>query len=174
MSKLNVEKIPSAEDRSLPVFAEFDEMLDRLRDRAYNLFCTRGRGDGHALDDWLAAEREISWPAAELAERDGDLELNVALPGFEPEEINVTATPRELIIKAAHLTKRTSPPEGAPDVVHWSEFHRSDVIRRVELPTEVDLDKISAELNRGVLTIEAPKATAKPKKAKRVDVSSAA
>jgi HSP20 family protein len=175
MSKLNVDKVPTAEDRSLPVFAEFDQVLDRLRGRAYGFFCTRGGSEGHALDDWLAAEREFGWPATELAEQNDEFELNVALPGFEPDEIKVTATPRELIIKAAHLTKHTSEEtEDKPGVVHWSEIRRDDVFRRIELPAEVNVDKISAELDCGVLTIEAPKAAGKPKKSKQVDISSAA
>jgi HSP20 family protein len=174
MPKLNVEKVPTTEDRSLPVFAEFDEILDRLRDRAYGFFCTRGGGEGHALDDWLAAERQLGWPATELAEQDGEYELSVALPGFEPGEINVTATPRELIIKAAHLTKHEEGQSKArPGVVHWSEWSRDDVIRRVELPEEVNVDKISAELKSGVLTIEAPKAAEKPQKPKQVEITAA-
>ena len=173
MSKLNVEKVPSAEDRTLPVFSELDEMLDRVRDRAYSLFCTRGGGDGHALEDWLAAEHEIFWPEAELAEEDGEFELSVALPGFGPDEVHVTATPRELIIKAAHLTKLEKQDEDTQGRVHWSGIRREDVFRRVELPADVDVAKISAELDRGVLTVDAPKAGAKPKRAKKVTVSKA-
>jgi hypothetical protein len=30
-----------------------------IRCRAFELYEERGRGDGHALDDWLNAEREI-------------------------------------------------------------------------------------------------------------------
>ncbi|HVL66479.1 MAG TPA: DUF2934 domain-containing protein [Vicinamibacterales bacterium] len=32
---------------------------DRITARAYELYLQRGGGDGSALDDWLAAEREI-------------------------------------------------------------------------------------------------------------------
>ncbi|HEX6534846.1 MAG TPA: DUF2934 domain-containing protein [Gemmatimonadaceae bacterium] len=32
---------------------------DRIRLRAYDLYMARGGTDGGALDDWLAAEREI-------------------------------------------------------------------------------------------------------------------
>lgn len=32
---------------------------DRIRRRAYDLYVARGGSDGGALDDWLAAEREI-------------------------------------------------------------------------------------------------------------------
>jgi Protein of unknown function (DUF2934) len=37
-----------------------DEWLsDSIRAQAYELFETRGREDGHALDDWIQAERAI-------------------------------------------------------------------------------------------------------------------
>ena len=31
----------------------------QIRDRAFELYEQRGREDGHALDDWLQAEREV-------------------------------------------------------------------------------------------------------------------
>ena len=33
--------------------------IDLIRKRAYQLFEARGRQQGHELDDWLQAEREI-------------------------------------------------------------------------------------------------------------------
>lgn len=33
--------------------------LERIRARAYSLFQLRGQQPGHALDDWLLAEREV-------------------------------------------------------------------------------------------------------------------
>ena len=33
---------------------------ERIRDRAYELYEARGRGDGHDLEDWLEAEEEIT------------------------------------------------------------------------------------------------------------------
>lgn len=32
---------------------------DDIRKRAYDLYCERGKKDGHALDDWLRAEAEV-------------------------------------------------------------------------------------------------------------------
>ena len=34
-------------------------IVDLIRERAYQLFEARGRQQGHELDDWLQAEREI-------------------------------------------------------------------------------------------------------------------
>ena len=36
-----------------------DGAVELIRARAYRLFELRGRQPGHALDDWLQAEREI-------------------------------------------------------------------------------------------------------------------
>jgi Protein of unknown function (DUF2934) len=35
------------------------ELEDEIRKRAYDLYCNRGKKDGHALDDWLTAEAEV-------------------------------------------------------------------------------------------------------------------
>lgn len=156
MSRVKVQKIPESSDRSLPIFEEFDTVADQIRMQAYDLFAHRGAGDGHALDDWLAAEREFCWPAAELAESDGQFSLKLALSGFEPKEIAVTATPREIMIKAAHKHERSG---GDGDVeLKWSEMHSENVFRRVELPAGVDVERISASLKNGLLEITAPKA----------------
>jgi HSP20 family protein len=158
------------DDRKLPIFAEFDEIADQIRKYAYELCTRRGFAGGHELDDWLTAERKICWPAAELTEEDDEFELKVALAGFEPEDIDVTATPKELIIKASHEKKE----EGEREKVCWSEFRSNDVYRRVELPGEIDVDKIEAKFSRGMLEIEAHKLAKKARRAKKVKISSAA
>ena len=87
MADIRIEKVKAAEDRALPVFAEVEQVLDQMRLRAYELFAGRGFEEGHALDDWLAAEHEICWPAAEFVENDADFVLSMALAGFEPDDI---------------------------------------------------------------------------------------
>lgn len=37
-----------------------DELEERIRVRAYQLYEQRGKRDGHALDDWLQAEAELT------------------------------------------------------------------------------------------------------------------
>lgn len=40
--------------------ASADDGLDeRIRQRAYELYCSREHHDGNEMDDWLAAEREV-------------------------------------------------------------------------------------------------------------------
>jgi hypothetical protein len=37
-----------------------EQLEDRIRARAYELYESRGREDGHDLEDWLRAEEEIA------------------------------------------------------------------------------------------------------------------
>ena len=156
MAQLSVTKVRESTDRSQPIFEEFDRLADRIRLQAYQLFSHRGAGEGHALDDWLAAEREICWPAAELSESDGIYSLKVALAGFEPREVDVTATDREIMIKAAHKQEKSGSEEQGD--LKWSEFKSDDVYRRVELPKKVDVQKMTAALKNGLLEITVPQA----------------
>jgi HSP20 family protein len=170
MPQLDVQKVHETNDRTLPIFAEFDQVADRIRVEAHKLFARRGTGDGHALDDWLAAEHQVCWPSAELTEKNGTYALKVALAGFEPGEISVTATPREIIVKAAHKREEKSSEEGETKL-RWSEFRSNEVFRRVELPAAVDVEKISANLENGLLEVVAPQAQPAPDSAAQIEIS---
>jgi Protein of unknown function (DUF2934) len=38
---------------------EAENITDRIRERAYELYQLRGQSDGHDLDDWLLAESQL-------------------------------------------------------------------------------------------------------------------
>ena len=54
----NVLTMPSVESPIAPAFAPEVGEGDIAR-RAFELYCDRGRQDGHDVDDWLNAEREL-------------------------------------------------------------------------------------------------------------------
>jgi HSP20 family protein len=157
MSEINLQRAMT-DEQALPAFAEAERMFEQVRRRAYQLCSARGFGEGRALDDWLTAEREFNWPATELVEREQDFVLSVALPGFEPGEVALTATPRSLIVQARTKAERKDESTKAEARIHWSELHRADVCRRIEFGRELDLERISATLKNGVLRIVARKA----------------
>jgi HSP20 family protein len=165
MSDLTVRKVSNVNDRTLPVFAAVERIMERIRQRAFERFSLRGAFDGMALDDWLAAEREFSWPAAELTEHEKDFVLSVALPGFEVGDVELTTTPREIVLHAKTRSEVSEPPaaeKGAEAKVVWSEFRSNDVYRRVELPSEIDINDVKATLKKGVLKVVATKAKERP------------
>ena len=51
----DVKKKPPRKTASVP-----QNPHEQIRRRAYQLYEERGRDDGHDLDDWLRAEREVA------------------------------------------------------------------------------------------------------------------
>ena len=155
MANVSVEKVKSVGPKPLPIFELIENRLDQVRRRAFGLFEERGYELGHELDDWIKAEHEVfGWPAAELAEKDGKYEAEITLPGFDPSEVQVTATPSEIIVHAETRQEKQIEKEN----VIWTEFGSNDVYRRFELPARIDVDKTSATLDKGMLHIVAAKA----------------
>ncbi|MBS0393581.1 MAG: Hsp20/alpha crystallin family protein [Proteobacteria bacterium] len=166
MSEVNLKRMKT-DERELPLFQAAERMMEAIQQRAYELASGRGFGAGRALDDWLAAERECGWPASELVERDQDYVLSVALPGVEPADIAVTATPRALYIEAhAKSGLREAAVEGKT-TVHWSALAAAEFCRRLEFPRDIEVERVTATLRNGLLRITARKAE-RPAKPVRV------
>jgi HSP20 family protein len=165
MSQLAVKKVNDAGKKSLPIFEEVARRLEGVERRAFDLFEKRGHELGHDLEDWFKAEREaLGWPASELTEKEGAYEIHIALPGVDVKDVEVTATPTEVIVHAsAQEEKKTQKGK-----VLWTEFGSRDFYRRFEVPNPINADKVTAKLENGVLRISAPE-TATPK-----DVTAAA
>ena|SRR5579864_9248786 len=165
MSQVAIKKADDTGKKTLPIFAEIAKRFEAVRERAFDLFEKRGRELGHDQEDWLTAEREIfRWPAAELAEKDGAYEMQITLPGFEPKDVEVTATPTEVIVHASREEHQRTEKGN----VLWTEFGSSDVFRRFDVAKRIDVDRVTVKLENGILRISAPEApkaieTAKPK-----------
>jgi len=154
MSRVAIQKVNDTGTKTLPIFAEIAKRIEAIRRRAFDFFEKRGGEPGHELEDWLKAERELlGWPAAELKEKDAEYEVQITLPGFEAKDVEVTATPSEIIVHAA--TKEEKKTEKGN--VLWTEFGSNDVYRRFEVPKPIDTGKVAANLENGLLRISAPK-----------------
>jgi len=160
MANVVVQKTDTSE-KHLPILDEIAQRFEEVRRRAFELFENRGCEIGRGLEDWLKAEREIlGSPAAQLAEKDSSYELQVALPGFDAHDVQVTATPSEIIVHAASSKEKKS---GKENLV-WTEFAANDVYRQVHTPKQINADKTTAVLEKGLLRITAPKAVQAEKK----------
>lgn len=122
---------------------EMDRMLERF---AVNLPRTFGHQVFPALNLW--EDQEKVWVEAEL-------------PGFELGDLEIYVNGgKQLTIKGER--KRLSQEGG---VWHRQERSCGAFERSVELPHDVDSDKVTAELKQGVLTISLPKREeAKPRR----------
>ena len=168
-TNIQIKKLTDTQQRNDPMFATLEAVMSGIRARAYELFSCRDQGEASALNDWLQAEREFSWPSSELYEADGAYQLKVALPGYAADQVQVAVTPQEIIVRA--VQERKDPDKSSKSgTMHWSEFRSAEVCRRIELPRGIDVNQTLATLQDGMLTIRAVQASA----ARKVPVSVAA
>jgi HSP20 family protein len=154
MSQVAIEKVDVKKDAAPSVFEELRALSERIRQRAFEIFEGRRDSDGTAVSDWLAAERDLlRIPESEMIEKDGEYDVRVSAPGFEPEEVQVTALPDALIVKAVSTHKH----DKSEGDVRFCEFGQKTLFRRFDLPEEIDLDRVKASLDNGVLSLTAPK-----------------
>jgi len=82
------------------------------------------------------------------------------LPGFRPEDVNISAVGNQLTITGKPAEYKA--PEGARYLVQ--EIGSTEFQRSLTLPVEFDVNKAQASYESGVLTLTLPKAeVAKPK-----------
>ena len=153
MTQVTVQGYPEAR-KDLPLFEDFARRMDAVRQRAFENFEKRGFEPGRELEDWVTAEHDVlGWPSAELREKDSEYEMDVTLPGFTPADVEVTATPGEVLVHACAEHRQAS---GDQKVV-WSEISNSEVFRRFVLPHSIEPAAVTAQLNDGVLRVHAPR-----------------
>lgn len=162
MSQIAVQRVHSNETESSPIVGQIKSLGERIRERAYQLFERNGHNHGSAVSDWLQAEDDLLMiPESELVESDGRFELQVAVPGFDAKDIEVDALPDTIIVRAENSHKHDS----KDGKVQFCEFSEKALFRRFDLPAGVDVDHVTADLDKGLLKISAPKANGTSTKA---------
>lgn len=136
---------------------EVDDLMQQVRQRAYQLFEWRGRAEGHDLEDWFKAEMELLKPIPlEIAEKDNVVHIRADVPGFKQEELQINLEPGVLTVKGEHREEK----EQKEEKIYRSEKRAQQIFRRIALPVNVNPDKASAHLANGVLELSVPKAEA--------------
>ena len=123
-------------------------------DLTHELFASSGFKDGHDLDDWLLAESEVVGKMPlELKDGDKELAVTAGLPGFNEKDIEIRVEPRRLFITAKREEKSE---DKKKDESVYSE-RSNEVFRTIDLPVEIEPDKVKATLHKGELEITMPK-----------------
>ena len=118
-------------------------------------------------------------PPVDIVEGKDRIRLNVELPGFKENQVNLTVENGMLTIKGERKFEK----EDAEENYHRVERSYGTFVRSFTLPTSIDQGKIQADFSDGVLHIEMPKreetkpkqipiAGGKPGKKKEIDVKS--
>lgn len=128
---------------------EFDQLWDRFWDDWSEAgLISQGSGGGWNLD---------------LEDKESEYVLNADLPGFEPDEIDVSVSGNVMTIRAEHKEEDQDK--------HGSSYRYGSFYESFTLPCGVEADKIDAKYHNGVLNVHLPKSA--DCKAKKIAIKSA-
>lgn len=99
-------------------------------------------------------------PPMNLREDLDNLYLDVIIPGVEKDNIHININDHILTLSG----QKPLPANATPKDYHRRERMSGNFLRAVELPMDIDVNKVVADYENGILTIKLPKAeSAKPK-----------
>jgi HSP20 family protein len=119
------------------------ERMNRVFDDS--LFRSDRRDDLMAMGTWS--------PAVDMFEKDDQVVIKAELPGLEKKDISLDLTNGVLTLKG----ERKHENEVKEENYYRREMSCGKFIRSFSLPGDVDADKIKAEFQNGLLTVEVPK-----------------
>lgn len=130
--------------------------LGRLRTDLDSLF-------NRFFEDWGETTPAMGtyWPAVDVSEREDDLLVRAELPGMTADNIDIEVQGHSLVLRG----EKKEEAEDKGERYHYVERRSGAFQRMIQLPNEVDAEKIDASYKDGVLTITLPKSeAAKPKR----------
>jgi len=107
-------------------------------------------------------------PAIDVTESDREIEITAELPGLEEKDVQLNVADNVLTIRGEKKAEK----EDKQKDYHVVERSYGSFYRAFELPAGVEVDKIKADIAKGVLKVTVPKPA--PKQAKKIDVKAAA
>jgi HSP20 family protein len=99
-------------------------------------------------------------PAVDVQENEQAYLMKFDLPGMKQEDIKVEAHENQITVSG----ERRSESESTRGHQHLAEVNYGSFLRRFTLPQHIEMEKVSAKYENGVLTVEVAKAEkSKPK-----------
>jgi len=101
------------------------------------------------------------FPLVNFSEDEGHVYIEALLPGVDPKEVDLSVLRNSITISG----ERKPLVERQGHIVHRAELGSGKFSRTVEVPVDIDANKIAAQCKNGVMQITLAKAEhAKPKK----------
>lgn len=117
----------------------------------------------------LFVDRDLArWnPFVKVVENEDHYLIKALVPGFEKEQIQLSARENDLLIEAKKEIKETEQPEGLrPQILDSIRFWDKPTLEYIiPLPESIDPNSIKAKLAQGILTIRVPR-----KKAEKIPI----
>lgn len=151
MSRIPVKTVNSPQ-RVLNHLAQLMRSVhEQIRARAFQ----QPRGEGHELENWLEAERDVLYsPACMLTETQDEIHLQAAVPRVDVRSLQVDVMPHSITIEGR--MRKTKECQG--ETSHRRQFGREQLLRQLDLPARIDPKYAKATLENGVLNITAKRA----------------
>jgi HSP20 family protein len=151
------------DDRTFDAFRTEMEALHRTIDRVFGDVWS---GPQLLSDSWKS---QNVVPSVDVTEDDRGFNVTIELPGMDEKDVVVSVTDRVLTIRG----EKNEEKEKKEKDVYRSERAYGSFRRVMELPADVDAEKIDASFKKGVLTIVLPKSKEAQAKVKQIPVKAA-
>jgi HSP20 family molecular chaperone IbpA len=136
-----------------------------IQERAFR----RQNGDGHELENWMAAERDVIYsPPCILTEGPDEIHVQAVVPLVNRKTLQVVLG----FIRAGEFPMLTTKGRRG-ERIYLREFGGEQLLRQFDLPARIDPKCAKATLENGVLYITAKKAAMSPVHAIIEEVKSA-
>jgi len=137
------------------MFARMQQITESIARRAFEIFQGKGGIFGSEWDNWLEAERELLHPVhIEVSEKDNEVVVRAETPGFTGNDLEINIEGRRLTVAGKRETKE----DRKDEKTLYSERRSDEIMRVIDLPTDVDAEKAQATVKDGVLELKIPKA----------------
>lgn len=138
---------------SRPTFESSFADFDQLRQQVLRLFDVVNEGAFEGVGAGV-------FPPINITQDNDNLYVRAEVPGISPKDLDISAQGRRLSISG----KRAIANESDRASYHRKERAEGAFNRTVSLPVEIDLTKVEAQYQNGILTVTLPKAeVAKPR-----------
>lgn len=104
----------------------------------------------------------------DVKEYENNYNVKVELPGINKEDINIDINKSYVKIEANKETEKEE--ENQQHKYHKSEFRYGNYSRTIYFPYEIDIEKSTAELKKGILCLNLPKLQNEDKKTSKLEI----
>jgi HSP20 family protein len=142
-------------DESLTPVTQFRSEFDRLFDRFFS-------------DPWSPFGAGNDWPmpgggfvpTLDLRETESDVIVRVEVPGMKADDIDIQVTGDVMTISG----EKKEESEHSQGSIYHAERRFGRFRRSIQLPGQIEIDRVTADYDQGVLTVHLPRSEAvKPK-----------
>jgi len=148
--------------RPTDIWTDMDRLFDEFRSNFDDIFWPYEQ-----RSKFIVPTPQIRTPPMDIADKGDRYELRLEMPGIPKENVDIQVTPNTIEIKAECEESTEEKDE------RWlhKECRGMSFYRSLEIPDELQTDKVNAELKHGVLYLNLPKMEPKPEyKAKKIQI----